>query len=98
MAFVIHTIKGKYMLLSEVSTFDLMDEDDCIKLDTYIVQAAKRVLTNARRNSNIENDSFVVARTPSFNDIISSLYSQAENMLKKGMSLDKVLNKLQNVG
>lgn len=83
------------MLLSEVSTFDLMDEDDCIKLDTYIVQAAKRVLTNARRNSNIENDSFVVARTPSFNDIISSLYSQAENMLKKGMSLDKVLNKLQ---
>lgn len=86
------------MLLSEVSTFDLMDEDDCIKLDTYIVQAAKRVLTNARRNSNIENDSFVVARTPSFNDIISYLYSQAENMLKKGMSLDKVLNKLQNVG
>lgn len=86
------------MLLSEVSTFDLMDEDDCIKLDTYIVKAAKRVLTNARRNSNIENDSFVVARTPSFNDIISSLYSQAENMLKKGMSLDKVLNKLQNVG
>lgn len=83
------------MLLSEVNTLDLLDEADCITLDEYIVQAAKRVIANAK---NIADDNFSIVRTPSFNDIVSSLYSQAENMLKKGMSLDKVLNKLQNVG
>lgn len=84
------------MLLSEVSTLDLMDEDDCVTLDQYIAQAARRVIANS--NQPVDNDAFVVARSPSFNEIEASLYSQAEKMLNAGIPLEKVLHKLQNVG
>lgn len=84
------------MLLSEISTLESMDEKDCVTLDAYIVQAARRVIANSNEKSN--NDAVTIERTRSFNDIISSLYSQAEHMLKHGVSLKKVLHKLQNVG
>lgn len=83
------------MLLSETSTLDLMDEDDCIVLDQYITQAARRVIANSRKYDTV--DDFTIG-TPSTNDIIASLQSQAYKMLDAGMSLEKVLHKLQNVG
>jgi len=84
------------MLLSETSTLDLMDENDCIALDQYIVQAAKRVFVNASKHD-VEDD-FTIERVPSINEIIKSLQNQAYKMLDAGMPLKKVLQKLQNVG
>lgn len=84
------------MLLSETSTLDLMDEDDCIALDQYITQAARRVIANANKHD-VEDD-FTIGNAPSVNEIIDSLQSQAYKMLDAGVSLKKVLQKLQNVG
>lgn len=84
------------MLLSETSTLDLMDEEDCITLDQYITQAVRRVIANASKRD-IE-DNFTIGGAPTVNEIIDSLQSQAYDMLEAGVPLEKVLQKLQNVG
>lgn len=84
------------MLLSETNTLESMDENDYVVLDQYIVQAARRIIANSSKQDS--NDNFTIGQTPSANDIITSLYRQAEKMLNAGVSLEKVLHKLQNVG
>lgn len=84
------------MLLSETNTLELMDENDYVVLDQYIVQATRRIIANSHEHDS--EDDFTIGNEPLANDIITSLYKQAEKMLNAGISFEKVLHRLQNVG